>query len=51
MHNVYLIKDLARITGFSIYTLKYYIKMGLLKEVGAALKRDIDILTTPRLNG
>jgi len=34
MHNVYLIKDLARITGFSIYTLKYYIKMGLLKEVG-----------------
>ncbi|MBU1870252.1 MAG: MerR family transcriptional regulator [Candidatus Omnitrophica bacterium] len=32
MTNVYLIKDLARLSGFSIYTLKYYIKEGLFKE-------------------
>lgn len=30
--NVYLIKDLARITGYSIHTLKYYLKIGLFKE-------------------
>ncbi len=30
--NIYLIKDLARISGYSIYTIKYYLKIGLLKE-------------------
>jgi len=30
--NIYLIKDVARITGYSIYTIKYYLKIGLLKE-------------------
>lgn len=33
IHNIYLIKDLARITGYSIHTLKYYLKIGLIKEV------------------
>ena len=33
MHNIYLIKDLARISGYSIYTLKFYLKIGLIKEV------------------
>jgi len=33
MVNPYLIKDLARLTGYSIYTLKYYLKIGLIKEV------------------
>jgi len=32
--NVYLIKDLAQLSGYSIYTLKYYSKLGLIKEVG-----------------
>jgi len=31
--NIYLIKDLARITGYSIHTIKYYLKIGLIKEV------------------
>ena len=31
---VYLIKDLSRKTGFSIYTLKYYLKLGLVQESG-----------------
>jgi DNA-binding transcriptional MerR regulator len=30
--NIYLIKDLARATGYSIYTLKFYLKIGLIKE-------------------
>ncbi|MFA6349339.1 MAG: MerR family transcriptional regulator [Candidatus Omnitrophota bacterium] len=32
MSNVYLIKDLARLSGYSIHTLKFYLKIGLLKE-------------------
>ena len=34
MHNLYLIKDLARLTGLSIDTVKYYLKMGLISEIG-----------------
>jgi DNA-binding transcriptional MerR regulator len=32
--DVYLIKDLSRMTGVSIYTIKYYLNLGLIKEVG-----------------
>ena len=32
--NVYLIKDLSRLSGHSIHTLKFYLKLGLIKEVG-----------------
>lgn len=34
VHNIYLVKDLARFTGYSIHTIKYYLKMGLIKENG-----------------
>ena len=34
MTNVYLLKDLAWLSGQSIYTVKYYLKLGLLKESG-----------------
>jgi DNA-binding transcriptional MerR regulator len=30
--NFYLIKDLSRMSGYSIHTIKYYLKIGLLKE-------------------
>lgn len=32
--NVYLIKDVARLSGMSIYTIKYYLKIGLIQESG-----------------
>ena len=32
--NIYLIGDIARITGLSIDTLNYYMRIGLLDEVG-----------------
>ena len=32
--NIYLIKDLSRISGHSVYTLKFYLKLGLIREVG-----------------
>ncbi len=31
--NIYLLKDIARLTGYSKATLKYYIKVGLIREV------------------
>lgn len=32
--NLYLIKDLARLSGYSIHTVKFYLKIGLFKETG-----------------
>jgi len=32
--NIYLIKDLSRSSGVSIYTIKFYLKLGIIKEVG-----------------
>jgi DNA-binding transcriptional MerR regulator len=33
MANIYLIKDLAQLSGYSVYTLKFYLKLGLIQEV------------------
>lgn len=32
--NIYLLKDLAHVTGHSVHTLKYYLRIGLLEEIG-----------------
>ncbi|MBI4341701.1 MAG: MerR family transcriptional regulator [Candidatus Omnitrophica bacterium] len=32
--NIFLIKDLSRFSGHSIHTLKFYLKLGLIQEVG-----------------
>jgi DNA-binding transcriptional MerR regulator len=32
--NIYLIKDIARLSGLSIHTVKYYLKLALVKEEG-----------------
>ncbi len=32
--NIYLIKDLSRLSGHSVHTLKFYLKIGLLREIG-----------------
>ena len=34
VEKIYLIKDLARLSGHTVYTLKYYLNIGLIKEVG-----------------
>lgn len=34
MNNIYLLKDLAKLSGHSTYTLKYYLRLGLLQEIG-----------------
>ena len=33
MKIIYLLKDLSVKTGLSIYTIKYYLKLGLIKEI------------------
>ncbi len=38
--NIYLIGDLARITGLSIDTLNYYIRIGLLDEIGRSARNN-----------
>jgi len=32
--NMYLVKDIAALSNFSVYTVKYYLKLGLIKETG-----------------
>jgi len=34
MKNIYLLKDLARKSGQSTHTIKFYLKLGLIKEIG-----------------
>ena len=34
MKNIYLIKDISGISGHSIHTIKYYLKIGLIREIG-----------------
>ena len=34
MRNIYLLKDLSRRSGYSTHTLKYYLRLGLLEEIG-----------------
>ena len=33
-NQVYLLKDVSRLSRHSTYTLKYYLRLGLLKEIG-----------------
>ena len=32
--SIYLVKDLARLSGLSIHTIKYYLRIDLIREVG-----------------
>ena len=32
--NIYLIKDLSRFSGHSVHTIKFYLKLGLIRETG-----------------
>ena len=34
MKSIYLIKDLSKVSGCSTHTLKFYLRLGVLKEIG-----------------
>jgi len=38
MKNIYLIRDLAQVTGYSVDTLKFYLKIELIKEVNRGIE-------------
>ena len=49
---MYLVKDIARLSGSSVYTVKYYLKLGLIKETGRSLEtnyRCFDDATVERM--
>ena len=51
--SIYLIKDLSRLSGLSVYTIKYYLKLGLIKEVSRSQEtnfRYFDDSTLEQLN-
>lgn len=51
--NVYLIKDLSRFSGHSVHTIKFYLKLGLLQEIGRSPEtrfRYFDDTTLSRLS-
>lgn len=53
MKNIYLLKDLSSMSGYSTYTLKYYLRLGLLEEIGRSPStnfRYFDDSTLERLN-
>ena len=50
---IYLIKDLASLSGLSVYTIKYYLKLGLIKEIARSQEtnfRYFDDSTLEELN-
>ena len=50
---IYLTKDLARLTGLSVHTVKYYLKLGLIREIGRSPStnfRYFDDSTLEKLN-
>ena len=52
MKSIYLIKDLAKVSGCSTYTLKFYLRLGILKEIGRSPEtnfRYFDDSSTDRL--
>lgn len=52
-YNLYLIKDIARLTGLSVDTVKFYLKKGLISEAGRSPEtnfRYFDESTVERLN-
>lgn len=50
MGNIYLLKDLARLGGQSIHTVKYYLKIGLLKESGRSPETNFRYFTDDTLS-
>lgn len=50
INNIYLLKDVARISGQSIHTVKYYLKLGIIKEVGRSPDTNIRFFDDSTIN-
>ena len=47
---LYLVKDLARLSGLSIHTIKYYLLIGLIEEVGRSPETNYRYFNQATLN-
>jgi len=50
MREIYLIKDLARFSGHTIYTVKYYLNLGIIKEIGRSPETNFRYFDNSTLN-
>ncbi len=49
-NQIYLIKDLAYLSGLSVYTIKYYLKLGLIREIGKTPRSNFRYFDNSTLN-
>ncbi|MEW6535160.1 MAG: MerR family transcriptional regulator [Candidatus Auribacterota bacterium] len=50
METIYLLKDLSHVTGLSVYTIKYYLKLGLVSEFGRSPATNFRYFNNETLN-
>jgi len=50
METIYLLKDLSQVTGLSVYTIKYYLKLGLVSEFGRSPATNFRYFNNETLN-
>ena len=50
MQNLYLMKDLSRLSGHSVHTLKFYLKIGLIRETGRSQETNFRYFTDETLS-
>ncbi|MFA5146423.1 MAG: MerR family transcriptional regulator [Candidatus Omnitrophota bacterium] len=48
---IYLIKDLSRLSGLSVFTIKYYLNLGLIKEIGRSRETNFRYFDQSTLDG
>ena len=50
MKEIYLIKDLARLSGHTVHTVKYYLNLGIIKEIGRSPETNFRYFDNSTLN-
>jgi len=50
MREIYLIKDLARLSGHTVHTVKYYLNLGIIKEIGRSPETNFRYFDNSTLN-
>lgn len=50
MKEIYLVKDLARLSGHTVHTVKYYLNLGIIKEIGRSPETNFRYFDNSTLN-
>jgi DNA-binding transcriptional MerR regulator len=51
MKKIYLLKDLSRLSGHTVHTIKYYLNIGLIREVGRSPETNFRYFDNDTLEG